>query len=262
LSSTLEPQPETAAVVIIGDEVLTGKTQDTNSHWLAAELYALGVSLERVVVIPDRVEVIAQTVAELSTRFGVVFTSGGVGPTHDDLTYAGVARAFGVPLQRSEELVERIRLHYRGPLNEERLKMADIPRPDELCFTEGMLTPVVRIRNVLMLPGVPELFRQLVGAMRERFRLRPVFLGEIFTRQAEGDIAAALNSVVALHPLVRIGSYPRLGRSPYRVKITVESHEEQVAQAAYDEILSRLEADGVVDQHSVAVVVPPAGHLE
>jgi len=252
------PPPETAGLIVIGDEVLTGKIQDSNSHWLAAELYALGVALERVLVIPDRVQVIAQAVAECSRDYAVVFTSGGVGPTHDDVTYAGVAAAFGLALERNETLVERMRSHYRGPLNEERLKMAEVPPPDELCFSDGMMTPVVRVRNVYILPGVPELFRQLLGAMRERFRLRPVYMGQLFTRQAEGDIAAVLNAVVEEHTGARVGSYPRLDRAPYRVKIIVESADLTAAEAAFEAIVRGLDAAAVVEQQPVCAVSSPS----
>lgn len=252
-----EKPAEKAAIAIIGDEVLSGKIQDMNSYWLARELYALGVSLERVVVLPDRIETIASVVSELSLQNDVVFTSGGVGPTHDDLTYEGVAQAFAVKLIRHPELVSRMERHYRGELNAERLKMADVPQPDELCCLEGMVTPVVRIRNVYILPGVPVLFRQLFGAMRERFRLRSVFMGQIFTAQPEGDIAADLNQVVASHPKVRIGSYPRLDKAPHKVRLVIESFEQEAAQAAMGQLLQLLDPAKVVDSQAALQVEPP-----
>lgn len=253
----IEPGHRTASAVIVGDEVLTGKTQDTNSFWLARELYALGVSLEFVAVIPDRVEEIARVVADCSQRFDLVFTSGGVGPTHDDMTYAGVARAFGIEVVTEPRLVERMQQHYRGELNAARLRMAQVPLPDELCFNEHMLTPVVRVRNVYILPGIPELFRQLVGGLRERFRSGTMYLGEIFTQQAEGDFASLLEQVVADHPRVRVGSYPRLGDGPYRVKLVVESKDRPQAEAATAAITAGLDRVKMVEIRPVDRVVSP-----
>ncbi|MFH1809018.1 MAG: molybdopterin-binding protein [Pseudomonadota bacterium] len=249
--------PRTAAILVIGDEVLSGKTHDCNSHWLAGELYALGVALERVVVIPDLVAEIGRSVAALSEAHDVVFTSGGVGPTHDDLTYAGIARGFSRALVRNEALVERMRVHYRDTLNEARLRMADIPEPDELCFENGMVTPVVRVHNVYILPGVPVLFRQLFGGLRERFRRQAMYLGQLFTKQPEGDIADLMTCVVEAHPAVRVGSYPHLGDEAFRVKITVESTDESAARAALESIAAGLDPLALVERREVQRVLAP-----
>lgn len=249
--------PTTAAILVIGDEVLTGKTHDCNSHWLAGELYALGVALERIVVIPDRVDEIAAVVRSLSAAHDALFTSGGIGPTHDDVTYAGVARGFGRPVLRHPQLVERMRGHYRDALNPARLRMADIPEPDELCFEEGMVTPVVRVANVYILPGVPVLFRQLFGGLRERFRRQAMYLGMLFTRQGEGDLADHLTRVVGEHPRVRVGSYPHLGDEAFRVKITVESPDEAAAIAALDAIAAGLDPGKLVEKRAVARAQAP-----
>ncbi|MBN2358641.1 MAG: competence/damage-inducible protein A [Deltaproteobacteria bacterium] len=249
--------PETAAIVVIGDEVLTGKVADCNSPWLLRELFALGVRTRTVRVVADAVDEIAGAVRECAACCEVVFTSGGIGPTHDDVTYAGVAAAFGRPLRQHPALVERLRAYYGERLNAARLRMAEIPDPDELCLAEGMLAPVVRVANVYVLPGVPELLRRLFGALRERFRLRPVYIGQLFTNQSEGELAAALNAVVARHPQVRIGSYPRLDPAPHRVQLVVESYCEAAAAAAFDDLAAALDPRRLVEHRPVAVVGSP-----
>lgn len=251
------PAPETAAIVVIGDEILTGKVVDSNSPWLLRELFALGLRVRTVRVVGDTIDDIASALRECAGACDVVFTSGGIGPTHDDVTYAGIAVAFGRPLRQHPELVERLRAHYGDRLNAARLRMAEIPDPDELCLADGMLAPVVRVANVYVLPGVPVLLRQLFGALRERFRLRPVYVGQLYTRQGEGEIAAALNQVVAQHPQVRIGSYPRLDPAPYRVQLVIESYDQAAAATALADLGSRLDPVQLVETRPATAVGSP-----
>jgi len=251
------PAPETAAIVVIGDEILTGKVADSNSPWLLRELFALGVRVRTVRVVGDAVAEIASAVRECAAACDVVFTSGGIGPTHDDVSYAGIAAAFGRPLRQHPALVERLRAHYGDRLNPARLRMAEIPDPDELCLAAGMLAPVVRVANVYVLPGVPVLLQQLFGALRGRFRLRSVYVGQLLTNQSEGALTAALNAVVARHPAVRFGSYPRLDPAPYRVQLVVESYEQAAATAALADLAASLDPARLVETRAVAVVEPP-----
>src|SRR6059058_4492948 len=124
--------PKTAGIVLIGNEILSGKVVDANAAYLCRELRQLGVDVRRITVIPDEIQLIAATVSEFSRSFDVVFTSGGVGPTHDDVTVEGVARAFGSPVVRHPTLVALLRDFYKDDLNEARLKMAEVPDGAEL----------------------------------------------------------------------------------------------------------------------------------
>lgn len=213
---------KTAAVVIIGNEILTGKTDDENARFLTRELHGLGVRLRRVVMIPDDADEIAATIRDCSAKFDFVFTSGGVGPTHDDVTIEGIAMALGRRIVRHPELLAIIRDYFGGAMNEARVRMADAPEGSELIYSAATAWPVLATANVYILPGVPEVFRAKFAAIKERFRATPFHTATIFTREDELDIAPRLNQVAATHPGVAIGSYPSLAGGTYRVKITVE----------------------------------------
>ena len=235
-----------AAILVIGDEILSGKTADQNAQLLIGELRELGVALKRILVIPDDVEEVAASVRALADRFDYVFTSGGVGPTHDDVTLIGVARAFAVPIVRQPELKARLRRHFGERIDEAKLRMADVPEGAELIETAEMRWPVLVMRNVFILPGVPELFRKKFLALRERFRVAPFFARAVFTQEDEFDIAAQLSDVATAHPLVAIGSYPNFASEEYKVKVTLESKDETALLAALEALLAQLKPELVV----------------
>lgn len=222
----------TAAILVIGDEILSGKTEDQNARFLIRELRELGVALKRIHVVPDEIEDVAAAVRELSARFVHVFTSGGVGPTHDDVTLLGIARAFDVPIVRHPELAARLKTHFGVDADESHLRMADVPEGAELIAQPDTRWPMLAVRNVYILPGVPELFRKKFLAIRERFRVAPFFTRAFFTHEDEFDIAVALTAVAAAHPLVAIGSYPNFSTPDYRVKLTLESKDPAALEAA------------------------------
>jgi molybdenum cofactor synthesis domain-containing protein len=237
---------KTAAALIIGNEILTGTTQDENASFLIHQLHGLGVALRRVVVIPDDVEEIAATVRDSAAKFDYVFTSGGVGPTHDDVTIEGVAKAFGRPIVHHPGLVGIIRDYFGSSLDEARLRMADVPEGSELIYSATTRWPVLVIANVYILPGVPEVFRAKFAAIRERFRAAPFHTTVIYTREDELDIASRLNQVVTMNPGVTIGSYPNFGGGDYRVKITVEGNEAEAVTRAKALLIRLLHPASVV----------------
>jgi molybdenum cofactor synthesis domain-containing protein len=238
----------TAAILVIGDEILSGKTEDQNARLLIGELRDLGVALRRITVIPDDVEVVAHSVRELSSQFDYVFTSGGVGPTHDDVTLVGVARAFDVPLVRHPNLEARLKTYFGADADESRLRMADVPEGAELIAPEETKWPLLAVKNVFILPGVPELFRKKFLAIRERFRVAPFFARAIYTLQEEFDIAEGLRAVADAHPLVAIGSYPSFSSPDYRVKVTLESKDGAALEAASEALITILDQGKFVRQ--------------
>jgi molybdenum cofactor synthesis domain-containing protein len=223
---------KTAAVIIIGDEILTGKTEDKNASFLIRELHSLGVALRRIAVIPDDVDAIAETVAACVAKVDHVFTSGGMGPTHDDVTIEGVAKAFGRSIVRHPGLVAVIHGYFGSSMDDARLRMADAPEGSELIYSAMTSWPVLATENVYILPGVPEVFRAKFEAIRERFRTTPFHTVEVFTREDEFDLAPRLNQVAAMSPGVAIGSYPNFESGDYRVKVTVEAHEVEAVERA------------------------------
>jgi FAD synthetase len=238
--------PKTAGIILIGNEILSGKIQDANAIYLCRELRALGVDVRRISVIPDEIQLIAEEVATFSREFDVVFTSGGVGPTHDDVTIEGVARAMTVPVVRHPALVELLERYYRGRVTEAALRMAEIPEGAELVGGETVRFPTVLMRNVYVLPGVPEIFRAKFEALRERFRDAPIHLRNVFVSIGEGTLADYLNRLLGAFPLLQLGSYPEFSNPEYKVKVTLESRDRGYVEQALADFLARLPADVVV----------------
>ncbi|HMG34829.1 MAG TPA: molybdopterin-binding protein [Blastocatellia bacterium] len=237
---------KTAAIVVIGNEILTGKSADKNAALLISQLYELGVSLRRIVIIPDDIEDIANSVREVAQKFDFVFTSGGVGPTHDDMTIEGVARAFDRKVVRHPQLEAMLRAYFGEAADDARMAMANIPEGSELIHESNVTWPVLAVENVYVLPGVPELFRRKFEAIRERFRVDPFFMRSVYTSEDEFDIAPGLDRVATNHPDVEIGSYPTFAREDYRVKITLESKQESAVARAEAELLSLLDPARIV----------------
>lgn len=238
--------PRTASIILIGNEILSGKVADANAVYLCRELRQLGVEVRRLSVIPDEVEVIAEEVGRSSRIWDLVFTSGGVGPTHDDVTIEGVAQAMGVRVVRDPMLVGLLRGFYRDSLNEARLKMAEVPEGAELVGTDSLIFPAIVMRNVYILPGVPEIFRQKFEALRERFRDEPIHLRSVFVSMSEGSLADFLNELLRIHPKLLVGSYPELSNPEYKVKVTLESRDLEYLQQALDDFLERLPGTALV----------------
>ncbi len=236
----------TAGILVIGNEILSGKVVDTNSPFLARELRALGVTVRRMLTIPDEVELIAEAVAEFHKSYDVVFTSGGVGPTHDDVTIEGVARGLGREVIRHPAIEERIRAYFSDKTNEARLKMAEVPEGTELIVDGRLGFPTLKCENVYILPGIPEILEQKFQALRERFTASPYFLRVVYTSEGEGTIAEHLNATLAAFPDLLLGSYPKIGDPEYAVKLTLESKDRDYVERALAHLLKVLPADAVV----------------
>ncbi|MBI5633080.1 MAG: competence/damage-inducible protein A [Nitrospirae bacterium] len=237
---------KTAGLIIIGNEILSGKTQDQNSFFLATELRSLGVSLSRISVIPDDLEIISQEAALFSKTFDLVFTTGGVGPTHDDITMSGIAKAFGVQLTRHPVLERAFHERYGEAVNNAVLKMAEVPEGAEIVEFTTNNFPLVVFRNVYIFPGIPRYLQEKFSLVRERFRTSAFFLKRIYLRANEADIAAILNTIVEKNNCVSFGSYPILGNNDYQIIVTAESKMEADLERALEELLQKLPGDIIV----------------
>ena len=225
----------TAAALIIGNELLSGKIADANLVVLARALRSLGIKLKRVVMILDELDVIAHEVRELSATHDVVFTSGGVGPTHDDLTIEGVARAFDKPVVISPEIDKLLRDYYGERITEGYLLMARIPEGARLVSSAKIPWPTVVMRNVWVLPGVPEIFQLKMPLIRaELAGDRPFISMAVFTNLDEGQIKTLIDRVVADHEDVDIGSYPKWSDPEYKTKLTFDGLVESRVRGARD----------------------------
>ncbi len=228
------------AVVIIGNEILSGKFADENGPFAIHLLRERGVDLGRLVVIPDVVDGIAAEVAACSAAFDHVVTSGGVGPTHDDLTMVGVGAAFGLPVRREPELAARLERRFGAGITPETYRMAEIPHPAELWWDDTFPWPVVVVRNVAILPGVPGLFRRKLEAVVARFGGSPVTSRRLVTESTEPVIAAVLDAAAAAWPEVAIGSYPRFETDPHTVIITMEGRNLDAIAACEEFLAARI----------------------
>jgi len=233
----------TAAALLIGNELLSGKIHESNLVELARTLRAIGVRLRRVVMVPDEMDVIAAEVRSLGEAHDVVFTSGGVGPTHDDITIEAIAKAFGVPAVVDRTFEAMLESVYGDRMTEGHRRMALVPMGADLVIHEDVKWPTVRMKNVWVLPGVPEAFRMKLAVVRAHVRGSARFVTrEVFTRMDEPDLKPLLDSVVAAHPDVDVGSYPKWFDSRYKTKITFDATDESKVEAALKEFLSLLPA--------------------
>jgi molybdenum cofactor synthesis domain-containing protein len=235
----------TAGIILIGNELLSGKVVDQNAVYLCREFRQLGVDVRKVSMIPDEVELIAREVAEFSSAYDWVFTSGGVGPTHDDVTIAGVARAFHLPVVRDPGLVASFEAAYPGRMNEARFKMTEVPEGAVLLAADHLVVPVVVVRNVHVFPGVPEIFRPKFDTIRERFRDRPYLLRTLYVRVGEGTLAEHLNAMLERFPDLLCGSYPEFSNPEYKVRVTLESKEPEYLEAALRDLMARLSPEQI-----------------
>jgi FAD synthetase len=236
----------TAGILIIGNEVLSGKVVDQNSPYLVRELRALGVEVKRITTIPDDVPVIAQEVRAFAERYDLVFTTGGIGPTHDDVTIPAVAAAFGRTVVRHPLLEDVLRRHYGEGVTAAQLRMAEVPEGGELVGEEDLTFPVVAFRNVYIFPGIPEVVRRKFERIRDRFREQPYVLRRVFLRCDEGQIAGDLNDVLGRFPELQLGSYPTLHNPDHNVELTLESKSPEYVEQALRFLLDRLPAQAIV----------------
>ena len=236
---------KTAGIVIIGNEVLSGKTQDINSHFFCTELRRLGVEVQKISTIQDEVELIGKEVSTFSRRYDYVFTSGGVGPTHDDVTIEGIAHGFGLKVVRHPDIERRMRQRFGDQVNEARLRMANVPDGAKLLATEALFAPIINIHNVYIFPGIPSILQERFHAIKETFRDAPYYLKNVYVRYGEGVIADMLNDLLVKFPQLMLGSYPVLDVAEYKVKVTLESKDQSYLEQGLQAFIASLPNDAV-----------------
>lgn len=236
----------TAGIIIIGNEILSGKVHDVNSHYLACELRSLGVDVRRISVIPDETEIIGAEALQFSSQYDYVFTSGGVGPTHDDVTMSGIAKGFGVKLVLNTEIRNFLTSRYKHIVNSSVLKMAEIPEGSDVLISEDMRFPIVSYRNIFIFPGIPEYLTTKFSMIKERFRSSGFYLKRLFLNTHESEFAEILNLVVTENPLVQFGSYPIRGKQEYMVIITAESKSSNDLNTAVNDLIGKLPSEILV----------------
>lgn len=243
------PKIVTAALAIIGNEILSGRTVDKNLPFLATRLNDIGVQLREVRVVPDVEDEIVRAVNELRARYDYVFTTGGIGPTHDDITARSVAQAFGVALERHPGAVAALQRYYEpGRLNEARLRMADVPAGAVLIDNPVSGAPGFQIANVFVLPGVPAIMQAMFDGITDRLVGGPPILSEqVATDLMEGTMAVDLGAIQDRFPDVSIGSYPYFRAGRAGVNLVLRSTDPGRLRAAAGEVRAMIQRlDGSV----------------
>ena len=238
----------TAALVVIGDEILSGRTQDKNVAQIALWLNDHGIRLAEVRIIPDDMERIAATVNELRAAHDYLFTTGGIGPTHDDITVDAIAAAFGVPVIVHPEARKILEDYYRdrpGALTESRLRMARTPQGAQLLANPSSGAPGVRLGNVFILAGVPHIAASMLAALTGKLEGgRPVVSVTVGARAPESDVADLLRETEEAHPGVAIGSYPFFKDGRYGANFVIRSEDGDLARTTGEELSHKLRDAG------------------
>jgi len=231
-----------AVLIVIGDEILTGKVKDDNSFVFTRTMFERGVRVSRIETIPDNIDVIAKTVAHHANSTDYVCTSGGVGPTHDDVTFDGIAKAFALPIKEHDEAFAYFHSAQqkagRGDLvSEAQRKMLRYPTPCQVYFVQPLWLPLVVVNNVYIFPGVPYLFEKLLLNLAHLFVGGKFFRETVYTNLSENQIAANLKAVQDENRAVAIGSYPKMPGGAYSVMITVEGVDENKVHAVAQKLM-------------------------
>jgi molybdenum cofactor synthesis domain-containing protein len=241
------PNAPTAAILIIGDEILSGRTKDKNIGFIADTLTDIGIDLEEVRIVSDKEEAIVEAIRALSGRYDFVFTSGGIGPTHDDITADSMAKAFNLPIDVDQRAVDLLMPFWKGrgiEPNESRLRMARIPEGAKLILNSVSAAPGFVVKNVFVMAGVPSIMQAMMDEVVKVLPASaPVLSETIEANRGEGDIAVPAADVQKAFPGVRIGSYPYHDGKKFTTRLVLRSRDQAAlaaAKTALEEALASL----------------------
>jgi molybdenum cofactor synthesis domain-containing protein len=243
----------TAAVLIIGDEILSGRTQDTNLRDIARYLGTFGVDVAEARVVPDLQAEIVTALNGLRERYDYVITTGGIGPTHDDITADAVAAAFDTELYEHPDILAMMLARWGAELNPARRRMARVPVGGELIKNPVQGPPGFTIGNVFVLAGVPQIMRGMLEDVGPRLRTGAVTISRTVRVEGtgEGAIAAPLEAVAKAHPAMSLGSYPFFGPEGYGSNLVLRGRDPAEVEAAVSELISVLRENGVANVHEI-----------
>jgi len=223
---------KTAAVIIIGDEILSGQVYDRNTYFLASKLQNLGTDLKIIVTIPDDIATIAEWVSSFRQKYDFVITSGGIGPTPDDKTREGIAKGVGLNLELNKEAKKELDLYYKGKINEKRLLMAYMPEGAAIIKNPETGAPAFKIENIYVFPGVPILLEKLFEIVKEEFRSVPIYKESFITNIGESFFAHLMDEIPLKFKEVSVGSYPKIEKKPYCAELVLKSRNKEELEKA------------------------------
>lgn len=228
----------TAAFLVIGDEILSGRTKDKNIGFVADYMTSIGIDLKEARIVPDETDEIVNAINALRTKYTYVFTSGGIGPTHDDITAESIAKAFGVPLNLDPRAVALLESHYApGQFTPARQRMARIPEGAELIENKVSKAPGFKIGNVHVMAGVPSIMQAMMDAIAPTLTTGKKMMSEtVSADMPESRIAERLSAIQDAHPQTLIGSYPKASEGKFTTQIVIRSRNEDVLLAATKDV--------------------------
>lgn len=243
----MEGKIRQAGIIIIGDEILSGMVKDTNSSYIIDQLRDIGVQVKRLLVIGDIIEEIGSAVREFSRVYDFVFTSGGIGPTHDDVTIEAISKGFGVEVIKHQELIARLRLIVGGEPSEVQQRMALIPRGAEVIADIEAGLPMIVFRNVYILPGIPKcLHRKMEVVKRMLGAGKPPYVKKVYVDEYESAIAPTLSSIAEGNNSVKIGSYPCSDNQDYRVMVSFTGYNRDRLNQSVEQFTKSLPAHKLI----------------
>lgn len=255
MNATPSKDVYTVALIVVGNEILSGRTQDTNTSWLAEKLNGMGIVLHQVRVVPDIEEEIIKAVTELRDGVDYVFTTGGIGPTHDDITAESIAHAFNVELELNKEAYDILVNHYGSEeqVTAPRKKMAMIPVGASLINNPVSGAPGFQIGNVFVMAGVPRIMQAMFDDVKTRLsRGKPVLSNTIACSLAESEIAEPLEAVQKNYPSVNIGSYPHFRGGILGLSLVLRSNDDEALDRATRDVIALIAAQGG-EPHALSV---------
>ncbi len=252
------PEIFTAAIIIIGNEILSGRTQDTNTAWIAEKLVERGTAIREVRIIPDTSEAIIEAVNGLRDKVDYVFTTGGIGPTHDDITAACIAKAFGLELEVNNAALAMLEDYYgKENVDEARLKMARLPKGAALIANPISGAPGFAIENVFVMAGVPRIMQAMFANVIDMIRIgKPLLSNTVSCNLQESRIALELERLQASFPEIEIGSYPHYRGGTLGLSLVLRSTENDLLNAATKMLLKIIRAQGA---EPMAISIRSAG---
>lgn len=236
-------RPRSAALLVVGDEILSGEVEDQNTPFLTRRLWELGILVERVVIVGDRREVIAEELRRMVPTHDFVLVTGGMGPTHDDVTRQAVAEALDLPLEAHGEARELLSADYGERLTPSEAAMAELPRGSRVMRGRQQLAFAFRVQSVIVFPGVPVLLQDIFEMAADLLLSSPFYKETLWLRGKEGDFSEPLGEIQSAHPDVGIGSYPVFVDGRYRCKLVLRSRDAEALRRATDDIQRRLQID-------------------
>jgi molybdenum cofactor synthesis domain-containing protein len=245
IDTTSSPAIVTAAILVIGDEILSGRTKDKNIGYIAEYLTNIGIELREVRIVADVQEDIVAALNALRSRYSYVFTTGGIGPTHDDITADSVAAAFGVPIDHDPRAIAMLSERFPpDQLNEARLRMARIPAGADLIANAVSKAPGFNIGNVYVMAGVPSIMQAMLDVVAPTLKTGVKILSDtVRAGLREGDIGTALAEVAKAHPDVSIGSYPFFSETGPDTNVVVRSRDAEKLSAAMVAVTTMLQSE-------------------